>query len=207
MILKYFIFIYSLILPICLLANDEFLKPSVSTHELMAQLLKNRHNKINTIPICYNYSCLKQDSVQISKNDIQQIYFLFKDNINQHSERLAIANSIAFFERLAAQQSPVYNDKGKNYQDNNLPGSMDCIDESFNTTQYLHFIDNLNILKWHSVEYPVYRSPWLMGQHWSARIKVLSTRQFYAVDSWEKDNGNTPIVQLVEQWKVRDVEE
>lgn len=193
--------------PVHLLANGDFFSPSISTRELLEQLLSDRVNKEQTIPICYNYSCRKKDSIQVSADDIKQIHIIFKSNSNSYIERQAIAESIALFEIIASKQSPVYNDKGKNHQDNNLPGKMDCIDEAFNATHYLQFIDKLGLLKWHSIEAPVYRSPWFMGQHWAAQVREKQTGQFFAVDSWEKDHAFPAVIQKVEQWKVRDTDE
>ena len=190
------------------LADEDFLSNHISSHDRLSQLLINRSNSAYTIPLCYNYSCQKKDWIHVTQQDIQSIKSIFNSfrliEDNAHYERLAIADAIAFFENLAGQQTPVNSDKGKNYNDDMLSGRMDCIDETFNTIHYLQFIDKLGVLKWHSIESPVYRSSWFMGQHWSAHIKDISSGKDYAVDSWEKDNGQGPIVQEISQWKNRD---
>jgi len=83
----------------------------------------------------------KPDALFISiQNNIESLKNIFKQyNTSSQGERFAIAQSIAQLEKIAASQTPVYNDKAKNYNDNNLPGRMDCIDSTINTTHYLEF--------------------------------------------------------------------
>ncbi|MCU7836320.1 MAG: hypothetical protein KZQ83_13845 [gamma proteobacterium symbiont of Taylorina sp.] len=206
--LQIYFYVTALFHPTFLLADSDFLSNHISSRERISQLLKKRLNTAHQIPICYNYSCRKKDVIYIAEQDIQLIQNIFNMTLaeknNAHDERMAIAESIAFFEKLAGKQTPVYNDRGKNYNDGLLPGRMDCIDETVNTVHYLQFIANLNVLKWHSIEAPLYRSPWFIGQHWSAHIKDISSGKSYAVDSWEKDNGSPAIVQEVGKWKNRE---
>lgn len=196
-------FIILLWFPFGVFSYQEVLENNISTHEVIARLIIDREPHRNTMPICYNYGCKTKNTIQINNNTIQSLQLIFSKNSNAENERLDIANAIAFLETITAKQTPTYNDRGKNYNDN-YPGKMDCIDEAANTTHYLHLIEELDLLKWHKVQPPVYRSPWLMGQHWSAQIKDLTTKQYFAVDSWHKDNGLPPVIQAIENWKTRD---
>jgi len=201
-------FFFVLFFPDQLFADSSFLSSHISSHERVSQLLEKKGYGTHNISICYNYSCRTKNTVYISKQDvlwIENIFLqLFNLNNNSKNERRAIAETIAFFETIAAKQTPVYNDKGKNYNDDLLPGRMDCIDETVNTVHYLQFIADLKALKWHQVEPPVYRSSWFIGQHWAAQIKDVSSGKYYAVDSWENDNGMLPIIQEVKYWKNSD---
>lgn len=196
-------FIYILLLPLKVFSYQELLENHISTHEIIARLIIDSEPHTSTVPICYNYGCKTKNTVQISNDTIQSLQLMFTKISSPQSERLEIARAIAFLETIAAKQTPTYNDRGKNYNDK-YPGRMDCIDEAANTTHYLHLIEQLELLKWHKVQPPIYRSPWLMGQHWSAQIKDLSTENYFAVDSWHKDNGLPPVIQAIENWKTRD---
>ena len=199
------LFIIALLIPILSYANDDFLSPVISSHEKIARLLKNKNQNTSSISICYNYSCKTNSIIHINTENIASLNTIFKQlNISGHGERLAIAQAIALLENIAATQSPVYNDKAKNYNDNYLPGSMDCIDSTVNTTHYLELLNQLGLIVRHELQQPVYRSPNLMGQHWAAQIKDKNSRQSFAVDSWQTDNGQRPIIQDIEKWQVRE---
>ncbi len=185
--------------------NDDFLTPVTSSYYRIGQLLENLTNNTNSISICYNYNCQTQRTISISQENIQSIKKIFKQfNSTQNGERRAISHAIASLENIAATQTPVYNDKARNYNDKGLPGRMDCIDSTVNTTQYLGFINQLGLLNQHTLLKPVYRSPYLMGQHWSAQIKDNNDGQHYAVDSWQTNNGHPPVIQDVESWTTRE---
>lgn len=201
------IFVFFLVLFLTSLASyasDDFLTPVTSSHEKIKQLLKHSPANTRTISICYNYSCQTQRDISISEDDIRAINDLFKQlNGTQYGERTAIAHSIALLEKVAATQTPVYNDKARNINDNGLPGRMDCIDATVNTTHYLKFIDHLGLINKHKLQSPIYRSPYIMGQHWAAQIKDTDGHH-YAVDSWQSDNGQLPIIQKVKDWQTRE---
>ncbi len=187
-------------------ASDDFLTPITGTHEKISQLLQYKLPNKHSISICFNYGCKTQHRILISSEHVQSITTIFETfNQTQYGERLAIARSIALLERVAATQTPVYNDKAKNINDKDLPGRMDCIDSTVNTTHYLEFIENLGLINRHKLQKPIYRSPYLMGQHWAAQIQDQSNGQSYAVDSWQTDNGQLPVIQHIENWKTREV--
>jgi len=194
-----------LLIPMHSYANEDFLSPVISSHEKIARLLEIKNPDQSSVFICYNYSCKTKRIIHINAENIASLNTIFKQlNTSGHGERHAIAQSIALLENIAATQSPVYNDKAKNYNDNHLPGSMDCIDSTVNTTHYLELLNQLGLIIHHELQQPVYRSPYLMGQHWAAQIKNKNSRQSYAVDSWQTDNGLPPVIQDIEKWKTRE---
>lgn len=201
-------FLVLLLTPVFSSADGDFLSPVIPTHEIIKKLLKEPAPNKHSISICYNYSCKTRRSIAISQDNIQSIKVIFKhSNHSQFDERFAISQAIALLEKVAASQSPVYNDKAKNYNDNGLPGRMDCIDATVNTTHYLEFLNNLGLLFQYELLLPIYRSPYFMGQHWAAQIKNRSNGQSYAVDSWQSDIGQAPVIQKVNLWKTREAVE
>lgn len=192
------------LMPIFACADNEFLTPVTSSREIIKKLLEHNTTNKHSISICYNYGCKSKRRIIIHQDNIQSIKAVFgQSDTGRYGERLAIARAIALLEKVAATQSPVYNDKAENYNDNGLPGRMDCIDSTVNTTHYLEFINNLGLLHQYTLQSPVYRSPYLMGQHWAAQIQDQSDGQRYAVDSWQTDIGQAPIIQDVESWTGR----
>jgi hypothetical protein len=105
-------------------------------------------------------------------------------------------------EQIVGSMTPTDRDRGGNdFEGDDWSGQMDCIDESTNTTSYLNLFEQHGLLKWHRVKERVYRAPRILDQHWAAQIEHTATGQRYAVDSWYKDNGERPYVQMVEAWK------
>ena len=194
-------------LPARLLASYEIVEPQDTPHAFMAQLLLNTSGHPDLIAFCYNYSCKRQTLIHINSEQSKAFKALFTHHTHTpKSERQAISQAVARFEQIAAMQAPVANDKGKNHNDR-PPGRLDCFDEASNTTRFLHYLENLDILRWHRVEKPVYRAPWLfglLGQHWSAHILDTENTHHYAVDSWVRDNGQPPPIQPLEAWKKRE---
>lgn len=202
-----YILLFNCFLPANLMASYEMDQPQDTPHTFMEELLSRPSDKPELINFCYNYSCKRQAIVYINPDQSRQIKTLFARHVDTAAaERQAIAQAVARFERIAAMQTPVANDKGRNHNDN-LPGRLDCIDEANNTTRFLHYLEDLEILQWHQVKKPVYRAPWLfglLGQHWSAHILDTGNNHHYAVDSWVRDNGQPPPIQPLEAWKKRE---
>jgi hypothetical protein len=152
--------------------------------------------------ICKNFGCKNTDEVEFSPSHWQKIETLFSVSAaSPVQERLVIARAIAETERLVGLMTDTSLDKGGNIDGIGLPGQMDCVDESTNTTAYLHALAGHGLLRWHTVGERAYRRPRVFDQHWSATIKTLGGAQTWTVDSWFLDNGKQPFIQPLEDWK------
>ncbi len=116
-------------------------------------------------------------------------------------ERLAIAKAVAEIERVVGSMTGTGQDRGGNIEGADLPGQMDCIDESINTTTYLRAFERRGLFRWHTVGERAYRRPYVFDQHWSATIKIVGGEQLWAVDSWFLNNGKQPFIQALEDWE------
>lgn len=155
----------------------------------------------DTLMLCYGYGCKQSAPVTLSRADLAQLRALFPASRTAAQEREAIAQSIALFERIAGQVSPIHRDLAGNPQAvARQPGQLDCIAESINTTALLILLDQQGLLRWHRVLGRAYRAPWLLDQHWSAQIEEIDSGQRYAVDSWPQDNGEPALIQVLEDW-------
>ena len=82
-----------------------------------------------------------------------------------------------------------------------MPGQLDCIDETSNTTTVLELLDRAGLLVWHEVRGPMSRFFVYDGwPHTTAVIVETATGEAYAVDSWFHDNGQPAEVVPLEQW-------
>lgn len=153
--------------------------------------------------VCHGYGCHYQTKTYFSDAQWQQVKkpLTTKAN-NPEQERQHIAEAIAIMEVLVGEAVGTQTDKGGAGFMVSDTGQMDCIDEAVNTSLYLQFLSQEDILKWHSVESPTRRGYFIDAQwpHNSAVIKDNTTDIRYVVDSWFFDNGEQPVIIPVKQW-------
>jgi hypothetical protein len=153
------------------------------------------------LTICYNYGCSVEASVDIDGNDYTQLNQLFTDIDNAPMERESISLAMGYMGQIAGAQTPIFNDKGGNSEnEEGVDGRMDCIDHSRTTTAYLRFIEAQGWLQFHRVLEPIHRAPLLLNDHWSARIEDTASGEQYAVDTWFLDNGEPAVILPVREW-------
>jgi len=151
---------------------------------------------------CFDFRCKSTQEVHYDEGQWQSIRQIFEsESLNPYQEKQAIRRAVALMENYSGEITGTSRDEGGNYS----PGSdiikqMDCIDESTNTFQYLSAIEELNLLRWHSVEPKVRRIVWF-AQHWTAVVSENTTGELFVVDSWYRDNGEPPYIQLLADWK------
>lgn len=152
------------------------------------------------VTICYNYDCAVEAQVTIDAKDAFQLKRLFIGVRNAPVERESIRLAVGYMSLIAGAQTPVFNDKGGNDNEEDVNGRMDCIDHSRTTTTYLRFIEARGWLQFHRVLEPIHRAPLLLNDHWSARIEDTGSGEQYAVDTWFLDNGEPATIYPVREW-------
>jgi len=152
------------------------------------------------LTICYNYGCTAKATVVFSEKQLLQVGTLFKTLPSAETERTSISKAIGLFESFSGQQTPTQNDRGGNVNDDGVDGRMDCIDHAHNTTAYLRLMEERGWLKFHRVQEPVRRAPFIVNDHWAARIQGKQSGQEFIVDSWFFDNGHSAAVFTLDDW-------
>lgn len=149
---------------------------------------------------CSDFGCSSMREIRFEAEHWQQIRQLFEHGIDDAaSEKQAIRRAIALMERFSGEISGTYLDKAGNYPGADIPGQMDCIDESTNTYQYLFALQDLGLLQWHRVDQKQRRIVWFIT-HWTATIREIDSGRIFAVDSWYRDNGELPYLQPLADW-------
>jgi hypothetical protein len=151
---------------------------------------------------CYDFGCKSNQLIDFSTVQWRQISALFTSTLNEADEKQSIRKAVALMEQFSGELTGTSLDVGGNYPGSDIPNQMDCIDESTNTFQYLYAIEKLNLLKWHTVGLKKRRIVWLVS-HWTAVIEEISTKQKFAIDSWYRDNGQMPYIQLLGNWQAK----
>lgn len=157
---------------------------------------------INSIAVCYNFNCKARSHVSLSQPEWAQVAGWFNPAAsNASEEREQIRHAVGWLEELVGRHTPTYRDVAGNLPENaQMPGQLDCIDESRNTTTYLKLLQTNRLLRFHTVVERAYRRA-LFDQHWSGQIEERSSGERYVVDSWFQDNGMLPYVQTTSSWK------
>jgi len=159
--------------------------------------------KLNAFPHCRSYGCNKIDTTSLTAAEQAQIKSLFKSNNDTKSERKNIANAIGAFEKIIGKKTGTSADIAGTYV---RLGHMqqDCVDESTNTTTYLILLEQMGLLRFHSVNQLTSRPPILsgrLGPHRTAVIIENDTQTKYAVDSWFHDNGQVAEIVELDTWR------
>ncbi len=160
---------------------------------------------INHFSMCHAQGCKEVKQLSLSKTEWQQIAQYFNPPAESaDAERIQIAHAIAKFEQIVGIKTDTTHDKAGLFEHMGSYGQLDCIDESTNTTTYLHILKKQGLLKWHEPMDHVTRDFFLFGwPHSSAAMKEINTPQKneYAVDSWFEDNDKPPHIILLSTWR------
>jgi len=152
--------------------------------------------------ICFDNGCASLAWVKLNAEQWQRLRAVFsKPADTPAEERGQIRVAVALFETIVGAMTGTASDKGGNWKGFGLPGQMDCIDESINTTVYLRMLQKYGLLRWHSVADRSTRWSLFTWPHTTAVIEEGASRRRWAVDSWFLDNGEPPFVLPLETWK------
>jgi len=117
-------------------------------------------------------------------------------------EREHVRAAVAMLEMITGDRIGTAADRGENFNGLGLPGQMDCVDESTNTTVYLTMFQADHLLKWHTVESRTSRGlSTLQVPHFTAVIRDRSDNMRYAVASRLLDNGHPPFIVSFSVWE------
>ena len=153
------------------------------------------------IPVCYNFGCRVKEYVSLTQDEWASVELIFKPQTNSPQvERIRIGKAVAQMEKLVGHYTPIHKDIGLNLgKDAEFPGQLDCIDESINTTTFLHILQRYDLIKHHKVVKRAYRRA-VFDQHWTGQLEELKTADRYVVDTWFYANGEMPVIQPTHEW-------
>lgn len=152
--------------------------------------------------ICYDHGCASLAWASLSEAQWQTVREVFvRPAAAPSEERVQIQAAIALFETTVGRMTGTAGDQGGNWKGFGLPGQMDCIDESTNTTIYLRMLQKYALLRWHRVADRVTRWSLFTWPHTTAVIEERASLRQWAVDSWFLDNGEPPYVLPLEVWR------
>lgn len=156
-----------------------------------------------SVPVCSGYSCATRTEVGISTAEWQTIEVLFRNPAASPAiERTQVAKATGLFEILTGAKAGTLGDRPLSPFFIGTRGQLDCLDEAFNTSIFLHLLANQGLLTWHTVGTPAQRGYFLGA--WPHSTAVLVEKEGggrYAIDSWFHDPGVTAEVVPIKVWK------
>jgi len=155
------------------------------------------------LEICYDYGCYRQARVVFAEADLAALRSMLEPAVDAAAERALVAQAVGRMYTLAALQSPIWRDRGRNIvDDRDLAGAMDCIDHSTNTDRFLRLLEAAGALRFHTVGQRSRRFAFLIfDEHWTATLVASQGGERFAVDSWFFEPGEPAVVIALEHWR------
>ena len=153
--------------------------------------------------VCAHYQCTARYNVAMTDAEWAQVRAVFDPPAADAStERQRIALAIGQIERIVGPKTNTAQDRpGATIITTRTNGQMDCIDESHNTSVYLHLMARDGLLKFHTVGQPIIRGHvidrWF---HNTATVTDTATGVPWVIDSWFGANGEPADVVTADAW-------
>jgi hypothetical protein len=168
-------------------------------------LLEDHVDKVTTgsFVVCANYQCTARHNVVMTDAEWARVRAFFDPPAaDPAAERRQVSLAIGQIERIVGPKTNTMKDRpGATILTTRTNGQMDCIDESHNTSVYLHLIERDHLLKWHKVGQPIIRGHvidrWF---HNTATVTDTTTGVQWVIDSWFGANGEPADVVTAESW-------
>lgn len=160
-----------------------------------------RADQVTALDVCFNYSCLKTQTVLYSEAHISSLRNELQLANDAAEERLRLQDAIARMYRWAGEQTPIHVDRAGDFLDDGVYGRMDCIDHAQTTARMLETLQAAGALRFHRVTGIERRRSWLIMQHFSATIEENDGGGRWAVDTWFRDHAEPAVVMDIEEWK------
>lgn len=156
------------------------------------------------IGICHAFGCTRQTDVRLSERDIAQLRRIMAPGAaSPQAERAAVRRAVMWMEeRVGPTVGSVDDIGGLDLHNAGVPGQMDCLDETTNTTTTLMLLAQNELLAHHTPGYPVARGFFLDGRypHATAVLHETDAGRDWAIDPWPYANGADVDVMTLDQW-------
>ncbi|WPL18163.1 hypothetical protein Thiowin_03222 [Thiorhodovibrio winogradskyi] len=160
-----------------------------------------------TLRICFNWSCAHRQTITFSRDDMALLKHRLAvcPGTNLHDRLQRVRIGVWQMELLAQKYQPLLaNDLAINDFEAGVHGRMDCVDNTSNTTTYLHILRDIQALTGWSVASPKVRSGLdITATHWTAVISDRDSGNPWSIDSWYRPNGHLPMVMPLSNWSDR----
>ena len=156
------------------------------------------------VQLCTNFGCETKGFASFSNADLLNITALFNaQNMTAAEERESISKAIGMMETITGPElNTLYDQPANEFSPFGKGNQLDCIAESGNSSTYLLLLEQLNLLKHHTVTGIAHRGLFtLNAPHNSASIQEKASGTVYVVDSWFGANGSPAWITTLTDWE------
>jgi len=154
---------------------------------------------------CHGYGCARRLPLSVEGGWLSRAAAALRAaQGSPDAERRALADVIRSYTSLLAASFGGRPDvPGSPPQMSGVPGQMDCLDETANTTSLLLVLQDRGLLTHHVVDHPESRGFFFDGRypHFTAVIAEKRTGVEWAVDPWKKAPGQRPDILPLDRWR------
>lgn len=161
-------------------------------------------NSRQSFLFCSHFGCSYRHTMSLNDEEWGEITRYFAEALpDAVSERTQIAQAVGHIERIMGEKAGTKSDRpgASIIPLHSTRGQQDCIDEAYNTSTYLQFMEADNLLKWHKVGLPAHRG--MIFDRWfhnTATVIEIESGQSYVIDSWFGANGEPADITTLEAW-------
>lgn len=154
--------------------------------------------------VCHGFGCKYRAEVDLSAADRGRLAQIMAGGKGSPAaERQAVAAAWAWFDRRIAPDAGTRHHvaaAGAKYMFD--PGQFDCVDASRNTTSLLLVLQQLGLLRFHTVDTPESRGAFIDGRpfHYTAVLQEKANGTKWAIDSWTRGYGQPAEVMTLTRW-------
>jgi len=157
------------------------------------------------VVICHGFGCAFRTEIGLAGGDHAQLTAIMASgSASADAERAAIGRTESWFERRIA---PITGTAKRVARAGALiggardPAQFDCIDTTVNTNSLLLVLDQLKLLRHHTIAAPASRFLFTEGPHNTAVIRDRKTSELWTVDPWTHKGSETPDIWPLARWK------
>ncbi len=154
--------------------------------------------------VCHGFDCKNRTAVALGDADRAALAKLMTaGKASALAERQALARAGAWFDRRIGGEAGTQGHVARAGVSHMFDGGQfDCINSSRNATSLLLLLDQLSLLRHHTVEVPVSRGLLIDGRplHVSAVISEKATGTRWTVDPWTRAYGQAPEIMPLTRW-------
>jgi hypothetical protein len=156
--------------------------------------------------VCHGFGCAYRTPILLRNVDRARINQLFGKAAvkSPEAERKAVAAVMAWFEKRVAGEAGTASAKARaGLGHAGDPSQFDCMDKTANTIGVLAVIEQMGLLRHHTIDEPESRGGLGSLPHTTATLRERRTGQKWVVDGWTHANGELPDVMPLETWRTQ----
>lgn len=155
----------------------------------------------NVLTIASGYGAHSQRKYTITERDTMNMVMAFGVSKTPEEERRAIASALSVMEARIAKALGLEPHPGVRF---GLAGDeryCDNVDQTWNTSAILLWLEWRGILRWHHVMEPVTRWSLLRWHHSAAVLSDITSSALWAIDASLRHLDGTPYIITLDQWQ------